>query len=159
CLLRPWRALCAYNHGNAGYLGGRNRSMRRALVSTVLVGALVALFSAPAAQADIVNQFNFQLKDVTSAGQYTVVFSSRSYDTSGAVPPQLTRSYIRIPVGAKMRPEFFKPSNSAHLCDFQKIHDVKNPDVCKGAQIGRGTAKADPRLIINPQTGKPYVSD
>ena len=131
--------------------------MKRAFAAAILV--LAGLVVATPAQAEIVNQFNFQLKDIKKGGQYTVVFSSRSYDTSGAVPPQLTRSYIRIPTGAKLRPEFFKKSNSKNLCDYQKMHDVKNPAVCKSAQIGQGTAMADPRLIINPTTGQPYVKD
>ena len=130
--------------------------MKRAFAAILV---LAGLAGATPAQADVVNQFNFQLKDIKPDGQYTVVFSSRSYDTTGAVPPQLTRSYIRIPVGAKLRPEFFKKSNSKHLCDYQKIHDVKNPAVCKNAQIGQGTAMADTRLIINPITGQPYVKD
>lgn len=129
-------------------------TMKRALAAILVLAGLAV---ATPAQADIVNQFNYQLKDIKANGQYTVVFSSRSYDTTGAVPPQLTRSYQRLPAGAKLRPEFFK--DKAHLCDFKTLHDVKNPDVCKSSLIGRGTATADSRLIINPLTGQPYVKD
>lgn len=111
------------------------------------------------AHADVVNQFNFQLKDIKTDGRYTVVFSSRSYDTSGAVPPQLTRSYIRIPKGATFRKQLLAKSRGKYLCDYQKLHDIKNASACPNSEIGKGTAKADPRLIINPLTGQPYVND
>ncbi len=131
--------------------------MKRIFGAAVLI---TALFGGATAQAEVVNQVNFQLKDVKSDGRYTVVYSSRSFDTTGAVPPLLARTFIRIPVGAKISKSFMRAAAKAkRLCDFDKLHDVKRTSVCKRARIGGGTAMADARLIINPLTNQPYVKD
>jgi hypothetical protein len=46
------------------------------------------------------------------------VFRSRNYDTTGGQPPLLTSNYLRLPAGAKLRPEFL---NKRYYCDADKL--------------------------------------
>jgi hypothetical protein len=88
-----------------------------------LVGAfavLAALIGAAVAQSAVVQEFSIQVKDVKSDGQFTVVFTSRSYDPSGGVPDPLTQNTIRLPKGAVIRKEFRKPK---YYCDLKKLVD------------------------------------
>ncbi|MEX0993284.1 MAG: hypothetical protein WDZ37_04730 [Solirubrobacterales bacterium] len=128
--------------------------MKRIVIAAVV---LASLCGAAVAQAAVVNEFSFALKDVKPSGSYTVVFNSRSYDTNGAVPPVLMRNYIRIPAGAKIRPEVIKGNKA--LCNVPELKRSKLPDTCKGSKIGNGTAKVDARNVINPLTGQPYLQE
>jgi hypothetical protein len=89
--------------------------MKRLLFALALLGVLLPI---AIAQADPVQEFNFQLKDVKKDGRFTVVFRSRTYDTSGGQPPLLTSNYLRLPLGAKLRPEFL---NKGYYCDADKL--------------------------------------
>lgn len=128
--------------------------MRRIAIGIL---ALVGLSLAGVAQAEVTNEFGFQLKDIKTNGRFTVVFNWRSYDTTGAVPPLLVRNYIRLPAGARLAPEFLKTNR--FLCNYKLLHDTKNPAVCKNAEFGQGRVMVDARLVTNPTTGKPYVTD
>jgi hypothetical protein len=116
------------------------------------------LASASTAAADVVPTFTFRIDKPTSYGGFTVVFESRLSDTSGALPPPLTGSSLRLPAGAKLRPEVLK---KRYLCDTAKLVNTLNNStyekakaVCKHAQVGFGTALTDTReLIVNGQKG------
>lgn len=66
----------------------------------------LALVVAAVAQADPVNQFSFQVKDIKSGGRFTLVFNARTFDTTGNPPPTPVQNYLRFPVGATLRREF-----------------------------------------------------
>jgi hypothetical protein len=89
--------------------------MKRLLVALAVLGVLLPI---AIAQADPVQEFSFQLKDVKKDGRFTVVFQSRSYDTSGGQPPALSSNYLRIPVGAKFNSAFL---NKRYYCDADKL--------------------------------------
>jgi len=89
--------------------------LKKILLSAALLALVVPL---AVAQADVVQTFDFQLKDIKPDGRFTVVFSSRSYDTTGAQPPLLTSNYIRLPAGAKLNKAFL---NKRYYCDSAKL--------------------------------------
>jgi hypothetical protein len=85
--------------------------------------AVLALLVPAAALAYPVQEFSFQAKDIKSDGRFTVVYTSRTYDTSGGIPPTLRENYLRIPLGAVIRKEFLKKK---YYCDAAKlIHDLQ----------------------------------
>jgi hypothetical protein len=88
---------------------------------------LAVLASVSIAQAEPVQEFSFQLKDVKPDGRFTVVFTSRTFDTTGAIPPLLRENYLRLPLGSKLSPKFL---NRRYYCDGQKLLSSlqENPD-------------------------------
>lgn len=82
----------------------------------VLLLALAGLaLSAPAVvQAEPINQFSFQVKDIKPGGRFTLLFHAQTFDTTGAVPPDPTANYLRIPKGATLRREFL---TKRYLCN------------------------------------------
>jgi len=147
--------------------------MRRLIALT----ALAALSVVALAQGAVMQEFNFQLKDVTPAGHFTVVFSSRSFDASGGIPDTLTEDYIRLPRGGGIRKQFV---NKRYYCDVKKLVAMlrtskpatvrfddflnqklrgkklppKNPKdliaVCRFARVGSGTVLVDARPFVEP---------
>lgn len=117
--------------------------MKRILIASAVL-ALLAL--APAAQADVVQEFTFELKNVRTWGGFTVVYTGRSYDTTGAKPPPVTRSYYRLPAGAKLRRLFLRKKR--FLCNAKYLNESKNPDDCKRARIGSGRVLVDIRPFL-----------
>ena len=89
--------------------------MKRLLSAIAVLGVLLPV---AIAQADPVQEFSFQLKDVKKDGRFTAVFRSRTYDTSGAQPPALTSNYLRLPAGAKFNSVF---RNKRYYCDADKL--------------------------------------
>jgi hypothetical protein len=90
-----------------------------ALRKTLFAAALLALLVPVAiAQADAVQEFSYQLKDVTKDGKFTVVFSSRTYDTNGGIPPVLRENYQRIPAGSAIPKDFLKKK---YYCNGEKL--------------------------------------
>jgi hypothetical protein len=79
---------------------------------------LALLASVSIAQADPVQEFSFQLKNVRPDGRFTVVFTSRTFDTSGGIPPILRENYLRLPLGAHLSRKFL---NSRYYCDGSKL--------------------------------------
>jgi hypothetical protein len=79
---------------------------------------VLALLVPAAALAYPVQEFNFQAEDIKPDGRFTVVYSSRTYDTSGGIPPALRESYLRLPLGAVIRKEFLKKK---YYCDAGKL--------------------------------------
>jgi hypothetical protein len=91
--------------------------LKRILLAAALLGLLVPLATA---QAEAVQEFSYQVKDVKPDGRFTVVFSSRTYDTTGGIPPVLKENYQRLPAGAVLRKEFLKKK---FRCDVDKLLD------------------------------------
>jgi hypothetical protein len=94
---------------------------RRILVVAV---ALAAVVGGAVAYAEPIEQFSFRLVNVKSDGRFTFLFTSRTFDTTGAVPPPLTENYIRIPKGANLRKEF---RNKRYYCNGEQLRaDLDN---------------------------------
>jgi hypothetical protein len=108
----------------------------------VVAAALLVVAYAPVARAEVVQEFNYQLKDIKPYGAFTVVFDFRSYDTTGAAPPPLTSGFLRFPAGAKIRREFL---TQRFLCDVKKLDQTKDPKTCRNAEVGRGRVVVDTR--------------
>jgi hypothetical protein len=139
-----------------------------------IIAALVVLASLSAvamAQAVVVQEFSFQVKDIKKWGAYTVVFTSRSYDPSGGIPAELDQNYLRLHKGATV-PKVFR--NKKYYCEAKKLVDKvrlekgsgrftpylekllrgkkKQPksaknlvEVCRYARIGTGRVLVDAR--------------
>ena len=135
------------------------------------IATLAILVTAALAQAVVVQEFSFQIKDIKTWGGYTVVFTSRSYDPSGGIPAELDANYLRLPKGATV-PKVFR--NKKFYCEAKKLVDKvrlekgsgrftpylekllkgkkKQPrsaknlvDVCRFARIGTGRVLVDAR--------------
>jgi hypothetical protein len=115
------------------------RSKTIAYAAVTIVAAL-ALQAPASSRAEIVRDFSFKLKGLKASAAYTVVFSERSFDTTGAPVPSLTGYSLRFPLGMSIRPEVLR---RRLFCDREKLRRFKNPRVCKNAQIGSGRAEAD----------------
>jgi hypothetical protein len=92
--------------------------MRRLLALVLL---LVLVYPAAAAQADPVQEFNVQLKDLKPDGRYTIVFTANSYDTSGEPPPLVTSNEVRFAAGVTIKKAFF---GRDYQCDVNKLRDA-----------------------------------
>jgi hypothetical protein len=91
----------------------------------IIVGAVVCVLCVPiaVALAEPVQQFSFQLTNVKPDGRFTILFTARTFDTTGAVPPDLTENYLRLPAGAKLRPQFL---TKQYFCDGPALRDALN---------------------------------
>jgi hypothetical protein len=98
--------------------------MRKIAFAAALLGLLVPI---AAAQATVVQEFTFQLKDVKPDGRFTVVFTSRTFDNTGAIPPVLRENFLRLPAGAKLNRVFL---NRKYYCNgSQLLKDLQaNPE-------------------------------
>ncbi|MGB2711109.1 MAG: hypothetical protein WBC33_06295 [Conexibacter sp.] len=136
--------------------------MKRILVVVMAVFSL--LLAAGAASAEPVQQFSFQLTKIKSDGRFTLIFLARTYDTTGGVPPELLSNYLRIPAGAKLRPEFL---NKRWFCDGPALRDALNRDLEDSdkpfadrvanlkpfiAKLRKSTSKRDKRALANALT-------
>lgn len=125
---------------------------------------MVAL-AAPAvvALAEPVQQFSFQLTNVKPGGRYTVVFHSRTFDTTGGVPPSVTENYLRLPAGAKLNPQFL---TGRFFCDGVALRDAIDRHIDpKGtpfttrvtnlkpfiAMLSKSRSKGDRKALANAQ--------
>jgi hypothetical protein len=84
----------------------------------VFASAVLALLVPAAALAYPVQEFSFQVKDIKPDGRFTVIYSSRTYDSSGGIPPMVRESYLRLPLGAVVRKEFLEKK---YYCDAGKL--------------------------------------
>jgi hypothetical protein len=91
--------------------------LKRILVAAALLGLLIP---AAIAQAEAVQEFSYQLKDVKPDGRYTVVFSSRTYDTTGGIPPVVRQNFQRLPAGAELHKSV---RNKRYQCNVDKLLD------------------------------------
>jgi hypothetical protein len=89
--------------------------LRKILLAAALLGLLVP---AAIAQAEAVQEFSYQLKDVKPDGRYTVVFSSRTYDTTGGIPPVVKETFQRLPAGAELNKAVRKKK---YQCNVDKL--------------------------------------
>jgi hypothetical protein len=80
--------------------------------------AVLALLVPAAALAYPVQEFSIEARDIKPDGRFTVVYSSRTYDSSGGVPPALRENYLRLPIGAVIRKEFLKKK---YYCDATRL--------------------------------------
>ena len=119
--------------------------MRRILWTLLVLGALAA---AATAWADPVQEFSFELRDIKRDGRFTVVYTQRSYDTTGAVPAQPNEFHLRLPAGARLRREFL---NKRVFCDTKKLNETRDPRSCRRSQIGTGRVLVDARPFITDQ--------
>jgi hypothetical protein len=111
----------------------------KAIPSLIAVAATVSLSSPGAALAAVVRDFSFELKPRAHAA-YTIVFSERSFDTTGEAVPPLTRYSLRFPLGMSIRRAVLV---KRLLCDPAKLRRLKDRKVCRHAQIGAGRAEAE----------------
>lgn len=93
--------------------------MKKLLV--VAVTALSVLGVASPALAEPVNQFSFQITGLKPDGRFTLIFQARTFDTTGAVPPELLSNYLRVPAGATLRKEFL---NKRFYCNGRQLRDA-----------------------------------
>jgi hypothetical protein len=121
-------------------------------IAALLLGMLCVV---GVAQATVVQQFNFTLKDIRSDGRYTVVFESRSFDDQGAIPDPLTANTIRIPKGATIRKQFL---NKKYYCPLKKLvdqirlekpRDVRFVDFMNKKLKGKKTPPTNPKNIVS----------
>ena len=80
--------------------------------------AALGLIVPAAALAFPVQEVSGGLKDIKPDGRFTFVYSARTYDTSGGIPPPLRESYLRLPLGAFLRKEF---RNKRYHCNAGKL--------------------------------------
>jgi hypothetical protein len=119
--------------------------MRTTLLATALLAALAA---AATVQAEPVQEFSFEIRNVKPDGRFTVTYTQRSYDTTGAVPEQPNEFYLRLPAGAKLRREFL---NKRVFCNVKKLDKTRDPATCKRSQVGTGRVFVDARPFIADQ--------
>lgn len=93
--------------------------MKRKLI---VVAAALAVLVVPVvvAYATPVQQFSFQLKNLKPDGRFTLLFLSRTFDTTGNPPPNPVESSIRLPAGATLRKQFLNPR---YYCDGTLLRD------------------------------------
>jgi hypothetical protein len=120
-------------------------TLRRILLATV---ALAAFAVAASVQAEPVQEFSFELKNVKTDGRFTVVYTQRSYDTTGVVPTQPNEFHLRLPAGAKLRKEFL---TKRVFCDVKKLDRTRDPRSCRRSQVGTGRVLVDARPFITDQ--------
>jgi hypothetical protein len=89
--------------------------LKRTLFAAALLAVLIPV---GLAQADAVQEFSYQIKDVKKDGRFTVVFSSRTYDSNGGIPPVIRENYQRIPLGSVIPKEFL---SKKYYCDASKL--------------------------------------
>jgi hypothetical protein len=109
--------------------------------------AFVLLVAAPVplARADLVGQFDAAVRNIRPWGGYTVVASTRVYETSGAPAPQLASAVVHFPRGAAVRRSFL---TSRFFCDPAKLERDPNPALCANARFASGSLLIDARPAI-----------
>jgi hypothetical protein len=88
--------------------------MRYRIRIPLLLAAFAVLLGGAVAQAEPVQQFSFQIRDIKPGGRFTLLFTSHTFDTTGDVPPPLISNTIRVPAGATLRKEF---RNKRYYCN------------------------------------------
>jgi hypothetical protein len=114
----------------------------------IVLSALALIFvSAGAARAALVQEFDASIAGVRSYGAYTLVLSSRTYDTEGALAPLLERIVLRYPAGVRIRSSFLR---GRFFCDIPRLMESPNrrPELCRGSRIGKGRTVIDLRPLF-----------
>ena len=115
--------------------------MKRILLAVAVLAVMVPI---SVAFAEPVQEFSFQLKDVKPDGRFTVVFTSRTYDTTGGVPPVLKQNFLRVPAGAKFNKAFLKKKyycNGSQLLDSLRLNPEGNVKFYKRMENLKSLAK------------------
>jgi hypothetical protein len=131
--------------------------LKRILFAAALLALLVPV---GIAQADAVQEFSYQVKDVKKDGRFTVVFSSRTYDSGGGIPPVLRENYQRIPAGSAIPKDFLKKKYYCNadklLKDLQSAPENNIPFARRvdklSATIKRVRSRLDAKALKNAQT-------
>jgi hypothetical protein len=111
--------------GNASdYHHTRMRIVRSWKVLSLV--ACLALGASAVALAEPVQLFSFQVKDLKPGGRFTLIFNARTFDTTGAVPPNPTENYLRLPAGSTLRKEFL---TRRWFCDGTKLRNDITRDI------------------------------
>ena len=90
--------------------------------------AVATVLPVPAARADLVGQFDAAIRNIRSWGGYTVVASTRVYETSGAPAPQLASAVVHFPRGASVRRSFL---TRRFFCDPATLQKNPDPALCR----------------------------
>jgi hypothetical protein len=117
----------------------------RGLWGLIAVLALLATMPAPPARADLVGQFDAAIRNIRTWGGYTVVASTRVYETSGAPAPQLASAVVHFPRGAALRERFLRPR---FFCDPAELQRDPDPALCENARFASGSLLIDARPAI-----------
>jgi hypothetical protein len=125
------------------------RHRGRGSVVLVLTGALLALVTLPvSAEADLVGQFDAAIRNIRPWGAYTVVASTRVYETSGDPAPRLASAVVHFPRGASLREAFRR---KRFFCDPAILQKNPDPALCRNAQFASGSLLLDARpAILDP---------
>jgi hypothetical protein len=120
---------------------------------TLLLLALagLALLAPAAAQAEPVNQFSFQVKDIKPGGRFTLLFNARTFDTTGNPPPTPTQNYLRIPKGATLRKEFL---NKRYFCDGAALRTAIDTMDFSGVPFTKRIANLKPFIAYLQKHGR-----
>ncbi len=126
--------------------------MKKLVVAVMVLASLCAV---AVAQGDVVQNFNFQVKDVKAGGRFTVVFNSQSYDPSGGIPDPLTQNYIRLPKGAVLRKNFLQQK---YYCDLKKLVDqlrMNHPGATNFNDLVNQAVRGKP---VPPKNAKSFIA-
>jgi hypothetical protein len=123
----------------------------------IVAAAALALWTLPSqAVAAPVQEFNFRLESFKSYGGYTAVFTSRTYDTTGAVPPPLVDNFLRLPAGVKIRRQILRRKRL--LCNVRKLRISRSPRTCRRSRLGTGRVLVDARpFLAEPIPARIYL--
>ena len=121
------------------------KGLRKIALAIAVLGALAV---AAAVQAEPVQEFTFEIKDVKPDGRFTVTYTQRSYDTTGAVPEQPNEFHLRLPAGARLRREFL---NKRVFCNVKRLSKTRDPKTCRRSLVGTGRVQVDARPFITDQ--------
>jgi hypothetical protein len=114
--------------------------LKRILLAAAALAVLVPI---SLAQAEPVQEFSFQLTNVKPDGRYTVVFTSRTYDTTGGIPPILRENFLRLPTGAKIAGTFRKKK---YYCDGKVLLDALQQNPRPGVKFYKRVENLDPLI-------------
>jgi hypothetical protein len=114
-------------------------------VAVLAVLAVLAAFPVPFARADLVGQFDAAIRNIRTWGGYTVVASTRVYETSGKPAPQLASAVVHFPRGAALRRSFLTQS---FFCDPATLQKDPDSALCGNAQFASGSLLLDARPAI-----------
>lgn len=111
------------------------------------MAALIVVAALPisSAHADLVGQFDAAIRNIRTWGGYTVVASTRVYETSGAPAPQLASAVVHFPRGASLRHSFL---TKRFFCDPAKLQKVPDAALCANARFASGSLLLDARPAI-----------
>jgi hypothetical protein len=103
-----------------------------------------------------VQEFNFRLESFKRHGGYTAVFTSRTYDTTGAVPPPLVDNFLRLPAGVKIRRQILR--RKRFRCNVRKLRITRRPKTCRSSRLGTGRVLVDARpFLTEPIPARIYI--